>query len=474
MKFSISDKDIFENNFQESESELYIDPRAYTSDIEFPDPSQFRIYDTTLRDGEQTPGVALTAPQKYEIAKMISRLGCHILDMGFPAAHPSESEALRMVLDGKHKGEIRQDLEILVMCRANHKDIDHTLEVLRGVGAAPNEITFLIFTSASNLHLKYKLGSMFLKEAGLSPDKLNEMPLEWFRERNEIMIRDAISYARSCGIEEVEFGTEDASRTPVEQLISLVRSGVEAGATRYIFPDTTGSLTPESTAYYCKRLRAAFPDLPMVSHFHNDYSLVTANVITSCRYGMSSFGVTLNGIGERAGNAPLHSVVVALKMLYGIDIPGFQYHLLCEASELVERLTGIMTQAHEPIVGRNVFAHETGIHTHGILHHPKTYEPINADLVGGNRHFVYGKHSGSNLIKHILEKARTRIESSGKELTEELVAHVLREVKSVRIQRAETEKTSDMVKELRVHLKGIGLTEEDVLAIAESIEVGSL
>ena len=454
--------------FREPEDQLYVDPRKYTSSLNFPPASEFKVYDTTLRDGEQTPGVALTPAQKYEIARLVSRMGSHIIDMGFPASAPSEREALKLVLEGKRRGEIRQDLEILIMCRSNPGDIDHTLRALAELGANPNEITFLIFTSASSLHIKYKLGDSFLKRAGKSPDDLLETPIAWFREQNEQMVRDAISYAKSKGVAYVEFGSEDASRTPMEQLIALVRAAVDGGADRYIFPDTTGSLTPESTAFYCDKLKEAFPTTPLVSHFHNDYDLATINTITAAHHGMPIFSATINGIGERAGNAPLHSVVAALKYQYGIEIPSFRYDLLWEARKLVERLTGIPVQVHEPVVGSNVFAHESGIHTHGVLQHPKTYEPIPAHEVGGERRFVYGKHSGRNVVRHVLFEHKEALERQGVHVDEALVERVLDLVKSIRERRAEEGVAAQVVEDLQKSLRKIGMLDEDVLEIAQT------
>lgn len=452
--------------FREPEDQLYVDPKNYTQGLNFPAPSAIRVYDTTLRDGEQTPGVALTPPQKYEIAKLVSRMGSHIIDMGFPASDASEREALSLVLAGKRKGEIRQDLEILVMCRSNPGDIDHTLNTLRALGAGPDEITFLIFTSASSLHIKYKLGDSFLKRAGKSPDDLLDTPIEWFRAENEKMVQDAIGYAKSQGVTYVEFGSEDASRTPIEQLIKLVKAAVDGGADRYIFPDTTGSLTPEATAYYCDHLAAAFPGLPLVSHFHNDYDLGTINTLTAMHHGMPYFSATINGLGERAGNAPLHAVVTALKLQYGITIPGFHYELLWEARKLVERLTGIPIQVHEPVVGQNVFAHESGIHTHGVLQHPKTYEPIPAELVGGERRFVFGKHSGRNVIRHTLQEAESLLTSRGVVVDEALVEQVLARVKDIRVERAEDGTAAQVIEDLQVGLRKIGMIAEDVVQIA--------
>src|SRR5262249_6320572 len=156
-------------------------------------------------------------------------------------------ESLQLILDGKYRGRIREDLEILVMCRAVMKDIDTTIEAIEQTGFSPGDVSFLLFTSASPLHIKYKLGPSLLKHAGYPVSCLEETPYSFFHERNKVMAREAISYARERGVRKIEFGGEDASRTPIELLIDLARAAVEAGASRFVFADTTGSLTPEAT-----------------------------------------------------------------------------------------------------------------------------------------------------------------------------------------------------------------------------------
>lgn len=227
----------------ESWSELFVDPREYTKTLELPDPASIRIYDTTLRDGEQTPGVAMSPEQKYRIAEELSAIGVHIIDLGFPAVSAGERRILQLMIEGKRRGEIREDLELLVMCRANKNDIDATIQAIQEVGGNVADITFLIFSSNSFLHCKYKLGPMLMKREGRDPRDLADTPLEFFHEANKRMIRDAISYAKSRGVQKIESGAEDASRTPLEYVIDFGKCAIEAGATRFNFPDTTGSLT---------------------------------------------------------------------------------------------------------------------------------------------------------------------------------------------------------------------------------------
>jgi 2-isopropylmalate synthase len=445
---------------------LFIDPRSYTRSEDFPDASLLKIYDTTLRDGEQMPGVAISPDHKYLIARELSALGCHILDLGFPAVSGGERTALRLVLNGKRKGEIRDDLEVLVMCRANRHDIDATVAVIEETGFPAGAVTFLIFTSASNLHCKYKLGPMLLKREGVAPEELHAMPVGFFQQANRKIVSDAIQYARAKGVSKIEFGAEDASRTPLDQLIDLVGTAAEAGATRYIFADTTGSLTPESTRFYCQGLTRAFPQLERASHFHNDFDLGTANVITGIKNGFTTFSTTVNGLGERAGNARLHSVVAALRYLYGLEIPNFQYDRLWHMRKLVERITGIPVQAHEPVIGHNVFSHESGIHAHGVSICRRMYECIPYEEVGGEARVVYGKHSGTNTLMQLLKEHVREIEH---DIDQEFVAAVLSEIKRLREIKCLGTEMSGSVDNYYKHLTTLGLNAEDVVKLAREI-----
>src|ERR1700761_2257358 len=200
----------------------FVSPTQYTKGTRFPNAGEIKIYDTTLRDGEQMPGIAMSPGQKYKIARELSEIGCHIIDMGFPSSSRSEQTALQMVLRGKENGEIRDDMEILVMCRSTQDDIDTTVRSIRSAGFSPSDVSVLIFTAASSLHCKYKLGPTLLKREGFREDA--DLPLEFFHEANKKMVSDAINYARCRGLSNIEFGAEDASRTPLPQLIDLVRA----------------------------------------------------------------------------------------------------------------------------------------------------------------------------------------------------------------------------------------------------------
>jgi len=456
--------------FQEPIAQLIRDPRDFTRDVSFPPSLELRIYDTSLRDGEQMPGIAYTPEQKYEICRRLSDIGVHIMDVGFPAVSEDERRSLQLIMQGKRKGEIRADLDVVVMCRSNAKDIDSTLTALEAINVAPSDVTFFIFTSGSDLHMKYKIGKTLLAREGRNESEWLGLPLSFYRQANIRMQCDAIRYARSKGVRYVEFGGEDGSRGDVDYFIELFREGIKAGGTRPSWPDTVGCLTPEATRWFCSRIVAALPpEIPLLNHFHNDYGLATINCITSLACGFKAFTVTANGYGERAGNVPLHQVVTALRVLYGVEIPGFKYENLRELARFMESVSGFPIEAHEPIIGANVFSHESGIHTHAMLIDPRMYEAVPASLVGGQMQFVYGKHSGLSVIESTLRKHEARLRQAGVTLDSELSKRVLEEVKRVREERARTGHVADIVAQYYENMRRLGLTEEDVLRIAEGL-----
>jgi isopropylmalate/homocitrate/citramalate synthase len=392
------------------------------------------------------------------------------MDVGFPAVSEDERRSLQLIMQGKKKGEIRADLDVVVMCRSNSGDIDATLTALDDIDVAPSEVTFFVFTSGSDLHMKYKIGKTLLAREGKPESEWLDLPLSFYRDANIRMHCDAIKYARDHGVERVEFGGEDGSRGDVDYFIRLFLKGIEAGGTRPSWPDTVGCLTPEATRWYCSRIVAAMPkDITLLNHFHNDYGLATANCIASIACGFKAFTVTANGYGERAGNVYLHQVVTALRVLYGIDIPGFKYHKLRELARFMESVSGIPIQAHEPIVGANVFTHETGIHAHAMLIDRRMYEAVPAELVGGEMRFVFGKHSGLNVIDATLHKHADRLAKAGVPIDTALSKRVLEEVKRVREERARASRAADMTEQYYENLNRLGLSEDDVLRIAEAI-----
>ena len=445
---------------------LIRDPKEFTRNVSFPDPSELRLYDETLRDGEQMPGVCYTPAQKLEIAKQLADIGVHIMSVGFPAASEGDRRTLQLVMEAKRRGEIG-DVEIVVMCRSNRKDIDVTVATLREVGIDPSAVTFFIFTSGSDLHLKYKIGKTLLRFEGREESEWLDLPLEFYRNANIRLQCDAIKHARACGVERIEFGGEDGSRGDVDYFIEYFKAGLEAGGTRPAWPDTVGCLTPEAMRWYGTRIINALPKgIPAVAHLHNDYGLGTINAITATSCGFKVISVTANGYGERAGNVKLHEYTVALRVLYGIEIPGFKYHKLRELARFMERISGIPMQQHEPIIGTKVFAHESGIHTHGMMIDRRIYEAVPSELVGGETSFVFGKHSGVALVEDTLRKRTEKLAAAGIEVNSALAQAVTEEIKRLREERAASSKSEVAIEAYEVAMRQLSISEEDVAEIA--------
>ena len=445
---------------------LIRDPKELTRDVSFPDPAQIRIYDETLRDGEQMPGVCYTPAQKLEIAKALADVGVHIMSVGFPAASEGDRRTLQLVMEAKRRGELGA-VEIVVMCRSNRNDIDVTVKTLRDIGVEPREVTFFIFTSGSDLHLKYKIGKTLLRYEGREEREWLDLPLSFYRAANIRLQCDAIRHARECEIEQIEFGAEDGSRGDVDYFIEYFKAGLDAGGTRPAWPDTVGTLTPEATRWYCSRIVDALPDgLPIVAHLHNDYGLGTINAIVASSCGFKVISVTANGYGERAGNVKLHEFVVALRVLYGIELPGFRYGKLRELARFMERMSGIPLQQHEPIVGSKVFAHESGIHTQAMLIDHRMYEAVPAELVGARTSWVFGKHTGASLVEDTLNRQRERLARAGVEPSSELAHRVTDEVKRLREERAASSKSEETMELYETAMRRLSLNEDDVVEIA--------
>jgi isopropylmalate/homocitrate/citramalate synthase len=356
------------------------------------------------------------------------------------------------------------------MSRALPEDIDITLRILEESNVHPDEITLFIFTAGSDLHIKYKLGKMLLRQNGKNESEWLDLPVQWYRDANKKLFSDAISYARDKGFTSIEAGNaEDGSRADIEYIIELGKAAYESGATRQAFPDTVGVFTPDAVHHYISRLVDEFPGKDLVVHFHNDFDLATINTITALSIGANIPTVTLGGIGERAGNAPLHSLLAALKMLYGITIPNFRYELIREATILASRLSGIPLQPHEPIVGSNVFAHESGIHTAGIVIDPRIYQVIEPEDFGGKRRFVFGKHSGTAVVDHVLKLHKDELEAAEVQVTPELVNRVLKEIKKLREQQAALRRVEKLVDSIYEKMYQLGMSERDVIELAKQL-----
>jgi 2-isopropylmalate synthase len=328
------------------------------------------VFDTTLRDGEQSPGATMTVEEKLEVADALVALGVDIIEAGFPAASPGDFEAVKLIA-GRVKGA-----KVAGLARANRQDIE---QCARAVEPAehPRIHTFI---ATSDIHLKHKL--RMSREEVL--DRVSEM----------------VAFARSF-VEDVEFSAEDATRSDWDYLVEVFRRAIEAGATTINVPDTVGYTTPDEYAALITYLQQRIPgidDVVISVHCHNDLGMGTANTLAAVRAGARQVEVTVNGIGERAGNTALEEVVMALATRadqFQGAYTNIRKERIVPTSRLVSGITGLQVQVNKAIVGANAFAHEAGIHQDGMLKERTTYEIMNPRDVGweGTR-LVVGKHSG--------------------------------------------------------------------------------
>lgn len=336
-------------------------------------PEKIFVFDTTLRDGEQSPGCSMNVQEKVEMARQLDRLGVDILEAGFPIASVGDFESVKAVA-----AEVRRPI-IAALGRANQKDLDRAWEAVKGA-ARPRIHTFL---ATSDIHLQYKL----------------------HKTRDEVlrMISESVGYAKSL-CPDVEFSPEDAGRTERSYLIECCHAAVEAGANVLNLPDTVGyCIEPEYEQMFAD-VKARVPGMDGVmlsTHTHDDLGLAVANTLAGIRGGARQIECTVNGIGERAGNAALEEIVMAIHVRRDV-VPVFtEIHTeeLYAASQMLTRLTGMVVQRNKAIVGRNAFAHEAGIHQDGVLKNAITYEIITPKTVGApSNHIVLGKHSGRHAL----------------------------------------------------------------------------
>jgi 2-isopropylmalate synthase len=346
-----------------------------------------RLFDTTLRDGEQTPGVSLTVESKVEIAKALDKLGVDVIEAGFPIVSEGEFEGVRRI------NKLELSSQVTALSRVDKKDIDRLIECDISYGH--------LFIATSDLHLQYKLK--------ISRDECLDSTIR------------GIEYARDHGIR-VEFSAEDATRTDLDFLVEVFRAAEQAGAERINVPDTVGTSTPERFGKLITHLKSEF-HIPISVHCHDDYGLAVANSLAGVNAGADQAHVTINGLGERAGNASLEEFAMAASRLYNIRV-GINSKLLYETSRIVSRLTRVLLQPNKAIVGENAFGHESGIHTHGVLNMPATYEPMAPELVGATRRIQAGKHAGTHGIY-------SQLRSLGIQPTSEDLKKIVRQVKEI-------------------------------------------
>ena len=364
-----------------------------------------RFFDTTLRDGEQSPGASLTSVEKLEIARALARLGVDVIEAGFPAASPDDFQGVQRIAQdvGISKGKNYATPSICGLARALRSDIDTAWEAIKPA-EKPCIHTFL---ATSDVHMEFKLG--------LTPEEVVDQ------------VGEMVAYARSlCA--DVEFSPEDAARSDPEFLYQVLEVAIKAGATTLNIPDTVGYATPEEFNTLIAGIVANTPginDVVLSVHCHDDLGLASANTLAGIRAGARQVEVTMNGIGERAGNTSLEEIAMALytrQSIYQLET-GIDTTQISRVSKLVSNYTGIPIQPNKAIVGENAFAHEAGIHQDGMLKNKNTYEIMLPETVGLRQsRLILGKHSG----RHALQ---VRLEELGYSLEQEELSDIFKSFK---------------------------------------------
>lgn len=348
------------------------------------------IFDTTLRDGEQSPGCSMNLKEKLEMAKQLEKLNVNIIEAGFAAASPGDFTSVKEIAG------VIKECKVASLARALKSDIDSAWEAVKNA-QAPRIHTFI---ATSDIHMQYKLK--------MTPEQVKEKAVEM------------VAYAKKyCS--DIEFSAEDATRSDPYFLAELFGEVIKAGATTLNIPDTVGYTTPEEYYNFITTIREKTPNIDKVDisvHCHNDLGLAVANTLAAAKAGATQFECTVNGIGERAGNAALEELVMVLntrKDVYQLET-GIKTDEIVKSSRLLSRITGVKVQPNKAIVGKNAFAHESGIHQHGVLNNKETYEIMTPESIGLTTNaMVLGKHSG----KHAFEE---KVKQLGYILTKEELA----------------------------------------------------
>ncbi|MBW2346071.1 MAG: 2-isopropylmalate synthase, partial [Deltaproteobacteria bacterium] len=359
------------------------------------------IFDTTLRDGEQSPGASMNPAEKLRLAKQLEKLGVDVMEVGFPASSRGDFESVRAIAQ-----KIRS-VQITALARTSRDDIDKAWAALRDA-ARPRIHTFI---ATSDIHLKHKLN--------MTRDQVVREAVE------------AVRYARTF-TDNVEFSTEDGTRTDKDFLCKVFGAVIEAGATTVNLPDTVGYAMPNEYAQLIAYVREHTPNIHEIVlsvHCHNDLGLATANTLAGLGAGARQVEVTVNGIGERAGNTSLEEVVMTLYTRRDLTAlsTGINTNEIHYTSRLASMITGIVVQPNKAIVGANAFAHEAGIHQDGVLKHPMTYEIMKPDIVGiVSNKLVIGKHSGRHAFRQFKELADKRKEILDEDIEALFAEEILR------------------------------------------------
>jgi len=388
------------------------------------------FWDETLRDGEQTPGVHFSPEEKLRVATLLSEIGVGVVNAGIPVVSEEEARAVHLLATAGLR------TKVLAAARTVPADID---AVIRS-GATH----IAIFVAASQVHLRYKLR--------MTQDEVRTAALRSVRQ------------AKDAGLH-VAFVTEDTVRAPFDFVERLYREVQEAGADRLVVADTVGIMTPLTFRWYLTEFQRRVHPKDLSVHCHNDLGLAAANTLTAIECGARAPHVCVNGLGERAGNAALEEVVVELEALYGVRT-GIRTERLTELSRLVEELSGIPVAANKALVGYNAFSHEAGIHTHGILAHTLTYEPLQPETVGAHRQMILGKHTGKAAV---VEKLKER----GLTAPDPLLLELLQRIKTG----TEARSKDDLVRFLREYrhlFERPGLSDEEFWAMVDAVGIGKV
>ncbi|MCI4364828.1 MAG: homoaconitate hydratase [Thermoplasmata archaeon] len=385
------------------------------------------LWDETLRDGEQTPGVHFSPEEKLQIAELLSDIGVSVLNAGIPVVSEKEARAVDLLAHAGLKAKV------LAAARTVPDDVDAVIKS----GASH----IAIFVAASNVHLQYKLK--------MTQEEVLAASLKTVRQ------------AKDAGLH-VAFVTEDTVRAPFDFVERLYREVQAAGADRLVVSDTVGIMTPLTFRWYLEEFCRRVEPRDLSVHCHNDFGLATANTLTAMECGATAPHVCVNGLGERAGNASLEEVVLCLEALYGVHT-GIKTEKLFELSQLVEELSGVPVAANKALVGYNAFSHEAGIHTHGILAHTLTYEPLQPEVVGRERHMILGKHTGKTAV---VEKLKERGLTASDPLLVELLQHVKAETEA----RSKTDLRRFLMEYRRLFVRP-GLSDEEFWTMVEAVGI---
>jgi isopropylmalate/homocitrate/citramalate synthase len=396
-------------------------------------PDRVHIWDETLREGAETPGVFLTYVEKVKLAKMLDEIGVTIITVGHPSASEEEKNNIRRLAN-----EGFQQATIAASARANKTEIDACLEC--GITEIP------IFTPFNGLNLQYNL--KITKEQALNKTV------------------EAIEYAKKHGAK-ADFVLEDGTRTPLEDILTIFEAAVKAGADKIVLADTVGFLRPLSMRYLISHIREGLQErktkqVPLSIHCHNDFGLATANTLAAAEEGATYLHACVAGFGERAGGAPFEEIVTALELLYDVDT-GIDLNKLYRLSQLAEKTFALPIQFHKPVIGENAFAYEEAEHIQAMLVNPLTYEPFPPEIVGREAEFYIGKQTKRQIIEGQLATA-------GIKATPMQIEEIIRRIRGFheRADKGEAQMTFYQIKKLMKELRR-GLSQEDFWRIVEQV-----